>query len=31
VIGNAVRWAAPVAATVYSTQTCPNSPLGWFK
>ena len=31
VIGNAVRWAAPVATNVYSTQSCPNSPLGWFK
>lgn len=31
VIGNAVRWAAPVAKSVYSTQSCPNSPIGWFR
>ncbi len=31
VIANAVAWAAPNPNSVYSTISCPNAPLGWYR
>jgi trehalose utilization protein len=31
IIGNAVRWSAPLTTQHYSTHSCPNAPLGWFR